>query len=480
MLRRLAALLATCVAASAVVLAPLEAAPRRDYAASAWTILPPGENGSLTFDKNTRDQAKLYDALTPLFGQRHGARHPPHVQAGSARRAAAGRIQAREPSAGREDRPRRLRRRSREREDRGGRRLRSRLGDGGRSRAAAPAHSRPGAGRGARRAGARPAGARAVGQELRPERRRPRRSCRTRSTPCARSAESGRRSSRWSTPTRPGSTATTGRRGSRRRRSPRTTSSRRRRSSPRVSARTVGRRSQNAMFLDALEERLGDADARRVFADLREANDPEAPVSVPGSFPQEAPSAATPGSVVLDDGSFTGAPLDGACVRLERAARRREAVARRATRSSSPARRSGTSSRSSSRRWSSRVPASTCAAPCSRACRSSSSDAARTSRGARPRRRRTTSTSSSRRCATTTCTTCTAASASPCDGSSSGTLKAQGQPDQEISYDETTHGPVIGYAKVGGKRVAISVQRSTRGRELLSTQGVLRPEHRHA
>ena len=67
-LRRLAALAATLVAASAVVLAPLEAAPRIDYAAAAWTILPPGENGSLTFDKNTRDQAARYDALTPLSG----------------------------------------------------------------------------------------------------------------------------------------------------------------------------------------------------------------------------------------------------------------------------------------------------------------------------------------------------------------------------------------------------------------------------
>ena len=56
------------VAASAVVLAPLEAAPNVDHAASAWTILPPGENGSLTFDRNTRDQAALYDALTPLSG----------------------------------------------------------------------------------------------------------------------------------------------------------------------------------------------------------------------------------------------------------------------------------------------------------------------------------------------------------------------------------------------------------------------------
>jgi len=66
--RSFAVLLATVVAALALVLAPLEAAPKVDFAAGAWTILPPGENGSLTFDRNTTDQAKLYDALTPLFG----------------------------------------------------------------------------------------------------------------------------------------------------------------------------------------------------------------------------------------------------------------------------------------------------------------------------------------------------------------------------------------------------------------------------
>jgi hypothetical protein len=38
-----------------------------------------------------------------------------------------------------------------------------------------------------------------------------------------------------------------------------------------------GQEVENAMFLDALRDRLGDADARRVFADLRESNDPEAP-----------------------------------------------------------------------------------------------------------------------------------------------------------------------------------------------------------
>ncbi len=59
--RRLAALLAAVAAAGVVVLSPSGATPKADYASAAWTILPPGENGSLTFDENTRDQAQLYD-----------------------------------------------------------------------------------------------------------------------------------------------------------------------------------------------------------------------------------------------------------------------------------------------------------------------------------------------------------------------------------------------------------------------------------
>jgi acyl-homoserine lactone acylase PvdQ len=46
---------------------------------------------------------------------------------------------------------------------------------------------------------------------------------------------------------------------------------------------------------------------------------------------------------------------------------------------------------------------------------------------------------------------------------------APGTPDQELVYPETIHGPVIGYASVQGKRVAISTLRSTRGRELLAS-----------
>ena len=42
------------------------ATPRHDYAAVALDVLPPGENGGVTFDANTTDQATLYDGLTPL------------------------------------------------------------------------------------------------------------------------------------------------------------------------------------------------------------------------------------------------------------------------------------------------------------------------------------------------------------------------------------------------------------------------------
>jgi acyl-homoserine lactone acylase PvdQ len=43
------------------------AAEKTDYAGVAYDILVPGENGSVQFDANTDNQAKLYDALTPLW-----------------------------------------------------------------------------------------------------------------------------------------------------------------------------------------------------------------------------------------------------------------------------------------------------------------------------------------------------------------------------------------------------------------------------
>jgi acyl-homoserine lactone acylase PvdQ len=50
-----------------------------------------------------------------------------------------------------------------------------------------------------------------------------------------------------------------------------------------------------------------------------------------------------------------------------------------------------------------------------------------------------------------------------------GTLEGRsGEPDRPLVFRETVHGPVQGYAMLEGRRVAISVKRSTRGRELAS------------
>jgi acyl-homoserine lactone acylase PvdQ len=42
------------------------------------------------------------------------------------------------------------------------------------------------------------------------------------------------------------------------------------------------------------------------------------------------------------------------------------------------------------------------------------------------------------------------------------------EPDRQIVFRETVHGPVAGYATYGGRRVALTTRRSTRGRELMS------------
>jgi acyl-homoserine lactone acylase PvdQ len=61
-------------------------------------------------------------------------------------------------------------------------------------------------------------------------------------------------------------------------------------------------------FLAALQRDFGAAQGRSIWDDLRTANDPESPVSVPGSFPYSLPSGDGSGSVVLEPGSVTAAP----------------------------------------------------------------------------------------------------------------------------------------------------------------------------
>ena len=214
---------------------------------------------------------------------------------------------------------------------------------------------------------------------------------------------------------------------------------------------------------------LGETDARVVFADLREANDPETPVSVAASFPQQLPASTAPGSVVIDDGSFTGpAP--------EQAASASNALLVGAKRSATghplfvagpqvgysyPAlleemelSGAGFSVRGAMFPG---VPFVLVGRGPDFAWSASSSQADNVDlfvetlcdddyhylyRGQCEAMRR----------------------------SSLGTLKAQGSPDEPLSYYETAHGPVVGYATTNGTRVAISSQRSTRGRELLNAR----------
>ena len=468
MLRRLAALAATLVAASALALAPIEAAPRADFAASAWTILPPGENGSLTFDRNTRDQAGLYDALTPRFGT---------VTARDIRRMFKPAPIGAPPARGD----------TRESPRRGLRITRDAFGVAhvtGKTEAdvAYGAGWVTAADRGvllqlirgpARIAaldvpGLDPLALALSGKSFVPSAEaeaflsnqldavRSQRTVGPKILALVNAYAAGingyyRAKGIPSTPFTANDVVA---------------------SASLIAARfgtNGGQEAQNSMFLDALEERFGSTDARRVFADLREADDPESPVSVPGSFPQQVPSATSPGSVVLDDGSFTGAPLAppafGSNALL---------VGGKRSETGRPLFVAGPQVGYFFPEFFAEMELAG-AGFAVRGAVFPGVPLVLVGRGPDFAWSATSSQADNLDLFVETL----------CDDDSHylyrgqcepmrrffvGTLKAQGQPDQQLSYVETAHGPVVGYATVGGKRVAISVQRSTRGRELLSTR----------
>jgi acyl-homoserine lactone acylase PvdQ len=466
--RAAAALVATLVAALALVLAPLEAAPKRDYAAAAWTILPPGENGSLTFDRNTTDQARLYDALTPL-----SASVTPRDIGRFFKPAPLGRIPA---AAQKRERPRP-----------GLTIIRDRFGvahvtgktesdvaygsgwvtaaDRGlllqliRGPARVSALDVPGIDPLALALSGKSfvpsAEAEAfLANQLDAVRAQGVLGRKVLALIDAYSAGINGYYRSKGIPIAP------------------FTANDVVASAALIAARfgtNGGQEVHNAMFLDALEDRLGPADARLVFADLREANDPEAPVSVPGRFPQQLASAASPGSVVIDDGSFTGAPLEApatASNALLVGAKRSETghplfVAGPQVGYFFPA--FFAEMELSGAGFAVRgavfpgVPLVLVGRGQDFAWSATSSHADNLDLFVE--------------------TLCEddrhylyRGQCEPMRRFFVGTLKAQGQPDQPVAYYETNHGPVVGFATVRGKRVAVSAQRSTRGRELLSTR----------
>ena len=69
-------------------------------------------------------------------------------------------------------------------------------------------------------------------------------------------------------------------------------------------------------LLADLEQRLGATRGYQVWNDLREANDPEAPVSVPGTVHFQAPPTSTSGNVMLDPNSLSASAAEALDVRV--------------------------------------------------------------------------------------------------------------------------------------------------------------------
>ena len=456
------------VAALSAVLTPLDAASRRDYAASAWTILPPGENGSPTFDKNTTDQAKLYDALTPRLG---------NVTARDIRRlfkpAPLGAAAA--PGA-RKERPRT-----------GVLITRDRFGVAHVTGKTA-ADVGYGAGwvtaadrglllqliRGPARAaaldvpGLDPLALALSGKTFVPSAEAE--AFLSNQLDAVRAqGETGRRMLAIVNAFAAGVNGYYRAKG--------------------IAAATFtpvdvvasaaliasqfgtngGQEAQNAMFLDALQKRLGAEDAQRVFADLRQANDPEAPVTIPGSFPQELPSSPAPGSAVIDDGSFAGAPLDAPAV-----ASNALLIGAKRSETGHPIMVAGPQVGYFFPEFFAEMELSG-GGFAARGAVFPGVPFVLAGRGPDFAWSPTSSQADSRDLfVETLCnddhTYLYRGQCEPMRRFAVGTLKAQGEPDRPVSYYETAHGPVIGYATVAGKRVAISAQRSTRGRELLSAR----------
>ena len=466
MLRPVAALLATSVAALALVLAPLEAAPKRDYAAAAWTILPPGENGSLSFDGNTTDQAKLYDALTPLSG---------NVTARDIRRFFKPAPLGLAPSKGsKSERPRA-----------GVTIVRDGFGVA-RVTGKTEADVAYGSGwvtaadrglllqliRGPARVaaldvpGLDPIALALSGRSFVPSSEAE--AFLSNQLDAVRSqGELGRR---MLTLINAYAAGINGYYRSKGIPAAPFTANDVVASAALIAARfgtNGGQEVQNAMFLDALEGRLGPAEARRVFADLREANDPEAPVSLPGRFPHQLPSESSPGSVVIDDGSFTGAPPEAPAF-----ASNALLVGAKRSETGHPLFVAGPQVGYFFPEFFAEMELSG-AGFAARGAVFPGVPIVLVGRGADFAWSATSSQADNLDVFVETL----------CDDDRHylyrgqcepmrrffvGTLKAQGSPDQPVAYYETAHGPVVGYATVAGKRVAISVQRSTRGRELLS------------
>jgi acyl-homoserine lactone acylase PvdQ len=239
-----------------------------------------------------------------------------------------------------------------------------------------------------------------------------------------------------------------------------------------------GDEARRAQFLSALQQRLGDGAGRKVFNDLREQNDPEAPVTVPGRF--KLPSGDGRGNAVVDAGSISAAATLAA--ETEQSAQRSasNALLLGAARSAgghplfvagpqvgylypgalyeADLHGGGIDARGAT------FPGS---GPYVQLGRGQDFSWSATSSG----------TDIIDQYVETLCGGSDTSylfrnDCVPMTPFDAGTLgPGPGPPAGPVAFNETVHGPVSGYATSHGRRVAISSKRSTRGRELLNAMG---------
>ncbi len=239
-----------------------------------------------------------------------------------------------------------------------------------------------------------------------------------------------------------------------------------------------GDEARRAQFLSALQQRLGDGAGRRVFNDLREQNDPEAPVTVPGKF--KLASGDGRGNAVVDAASIGSSAAAAAATEQSSQRSSSNALLLGAGRSrnghplfvagpqvgylypgvlyEADLHGGGIDARGAT------FPGS---GPYVQLGRGQDFSWSATSSG----------TDIIDQYVETLCAgvdtsyvfdgDCVAMT--PFDAGTLG--PGPGPPAGPVTFNETVHGPVSGYARSNGRRVAISNKRSTRGRELMSAQG---------
>ena len=240
-----------------------------------------------------------------------------------------------------------------------------------------------------------------------------------------------------------------------------------------------GDEARRAQFLSALQQRLGSPGAgRRVFNDLREQNDPEAPVSVPGTFQQKSGDGS--GNAVIDAGSIGASAVQAAASAQSMRAKASNALLLGASHSQNghslfvagpqvgylypqvlneiDLHGGGIDARGAGFPGSGPYVELGRGADFSWSATSSSTDIV-------DQYVETLCGSDTKYMFNGNCMEMSPFTAGSLTG------PGGGPPLTTVAFNETVHGPVSGYARSHGQRVAISSKRSTRGRELTSALG---------